>query len=315
MTNGFKAAREAGREMRQEITEETRGVFSGRAAVISVIVCLVAVLAGIFVAVKYIKEASFSFESTMTSAERGTVHGEIVFSMSLRNTISKAVVTLRFDDADRAETERARLELHTTEYFASTDAGSERTGYYERLEKNGSELKFELTEGYLSAYYKDRVYSDDAIRAVCARIADAVFMYDCTGAEVVFHNDGSSTVEGMVSCRMTYTLAADMTVSGIQVDYLFEDGQSALKMKGIVEDESQQYYGKYLETALALGIITGDDPEFREYGAMTVEDTRLYYDYSDVYIAIYNKTGGCVEDAVRGFVMAGGDWRWIRGGE
>ncbi len=309
MTNEFKDARQQRRELMSKAKSEM-GFRMDKVMAISLCICAAVVLAGIAGAVLIITGTGFDRTLTMDNPTYGTVQGTIRFGVNLKNQISSGKVTLTFETPEAASGEFSRLEKLTNDFYEEQSAEGEYPNYYEDINLDGNRITFRLTEAYLDVFVDDRVYSDREVEALCDRIQNVVFIYHRTGAVWTYVNDGSSTVTGLIDCTMTYDLNPDMTVKGIQVKYSFEGREGVNQMKQIVEDESDQYYTNHVSYAVMLGLVNSSDEPFKEYSNMVTTETTLSYDYSDIYISLYNMTGGCMEDALRGFELAGGQWNW-----
>ncbi len=310
-TNWYKTARQERRNLAKEAKADM-GLRADKVTKISIFICIAVVLVGIVAAIFILRGVEFERSRQMTNALYGTVQGEVVFGVNLKNQVNSGKVTLTFDSEEYAAKEHSRLEKLTNDFYEEQSAEGEYPNYYENMVLKGRTITFELTEAYLDIFMEDRVYSDAEVEALCDQIANVVLIYDRAGATWTFRNvGGNSTVTGLVSCTMTYELGADMLVTDIRVNYVFEDSQGVSEMKAIVEDESDQYYANHLSYATMLGLVDSADDVFEEYKNMQETDTTLYYEYSDIYIKLYNMTGGCMEDALRGFILAGGEWEWI----
>lgn len=285
---------------------------TGRITLVAIIICVALVVAGIVYGFLVLDGVKFVRSRTMSNSLYGTVDGQVVFGVDLRNRVKNGEVTLIFATEDQARQEHSRLEKLTNEFYEEQTAEGEYPNYYENMKVRGNTITFELTEAYLEIFCEDRVYTDAEIETVCDEIANVVLIYDREGAVWTFNNtDGNSTVTSLISCTMTYKLGPDMKVTDIHVSYVFKDSTGVSEMKRIVEDESDQYYANYMSYAAMLGLIDSADDEFKEYSNMVETETTLEYDYSEIYIQLYNMTGGCMEDALRGFHLAGGNWEWI----
>lgn len=309
MTKDIKEARQQRKELVRRAKSDI-GFRRDKVTVISLCICVVVVLAGIGGAVLIITGTGFERTLTMDNAIYGSVQGTIRFGVNLKNQVSSGKVTLTFETEKAASAEFSRLEKLTNDFYEEQAVEGEYPNYYEDIDLKGNQITFQLTEAYLEVFVDDRVYSDREVEALCDRIQNVIFIYHRTGATWTYVNDGSSTVTGLISCTMTYDLNPDMSVEGIHVMYSFDGQEGVDEMKSIVEDESDQYYANHLSYAAMLGLINSSDDKFEEYANMVTTETTLSYDYSDIYIALYNMTGGCMEDALRGFELAGGQWDW-----
>lgn len=309
MTKDIKETRQQRRELVRR-AKSGMGFRMDKVTVISLCICVVVVLAGIVGAILIISGTGFERTLAMDNAIYGQVQGTIRFGVNLKNQISSGKVTLTFETEKAASAEFSRLEKLTNDFYEEQAVEGEYPNYYEDIDLKGNQITFQLTEAYLEVFVEDRVYSDREVEALCDRIQNVVLIYHRTGATWTYVNDGSSTVTGLISCTMTYDLNPDMSVEGIHVMYSFDGQEGVDEMKSIVEDESDQYYANHLSYAAMLGLVNSSDDEFEEYDNMVTTETTLSYDYSDIYITLYNMTGGCMEDALRGFELAGGQWNW-----
>lgn len=311
-TKDYKAARLGRKRLMQEVKLGI-DLRNDKITLISVIMCIALVVGGIIAAVLIINGVKFERTRVMDNAMYGQIQGHVEFGVSLKNHVNSGKVTLTFETAEAAATEFSRIEKLTNDYYEEQSVEGEYPNYYENLKRNGNVLTFDLTEVYLEIFHdQSKLYSDQEVEDLCDQISNVIFIYDRAGATWTYYNtDGASTATGLVSCTMTYKLGPDMKVTGISVSYVFEDNTGVLEMKEVVQDESDQYYTNYVSYAVMLGLVTSGDQKFEEYANMIETETTLYYDYSDIYINLYNMTGGSMEDALRGFVLAGGEWDWI----
>ena len=310
-TKDFKAARQERKKLMQDIKGGI-DIRNDKITGISIIICVALVLGGIVAAFLIINGVSFERYRVMDNAVYGQIEGHIEFGVSLKNHVNKGKVTLTFKTEEAAAKEFSRLEKLTNDFYKEQSVEGEYPNYYGNLKRKGNVLTFDLTEVYLEVFHENRIYSDGEVETLCDQISDVVFIYDRAGATWTYYNtNGSSTATDLVRCTMTYTLGPDMQVTGINVSYVFSTNKGVLEMKEVVQDESDQYYTNYFSYAVMLGLLTEADEKFEEYANMVETENTLSYDYSDIYIKLYNMTGGCMEDALRGFVLAGGEWNWI----